>query len=169
MSACSRIPPRPSPGLNRCREVAAENRATSSARVVRLEHVGIWTHDLESMRRFYAGVLGGVCGPLYENAQTGFRSYFVSLGEGARIELMTQPGVLPRQGPAHGQSDTGYAHIALELPDRQSVREAVAGLADAGAAMASAPRTTGDGYYEAVILDPDGNRVELLAAMHPGR
>ena len=23
------------------------------------------------------------------------------------------------------------------------------------------PRTTGDGYYEAVVLDPDGNRVEL--------
>jgi lactoylglutathione lyase len=25
------------------------------------------------------------------------------------------------------------------------------------------PRTTGDGYYESVVLDPDGNRVELTA------
>jgi lactoylglutathione lyase len=23
------------------------------------------------------------------------------------------------------------------------------------------PRTTGDGYYESVVLDPDGNRVEI--------
>ena len=25
------------------------------------------------------------------------------------------------------------------------------------------PRRTGDGYYESVILDPDGNRVEITA------
>jgi len=23
------------------------------------------------------------------------------------------------------------------------------------------PRVTGDGYYESVILDPDGNRIEV--------
>jgi lactoylglutathione lyase len=23
------------------------------------------------------------------------------------------------------------------------------------------PRCTGDGYYESVVLDPDGNRIEL--------
>ena len=27
--------------------------------------------------------------------------------------------------------------------------------------MVDDPRTTGDGYYEAVVADPDGNRVEL--------
>jgi len=26
----------------------------------------------------------------------------------------------------------------------------------------SEPRTTGDGYYESVVLDPDGNRVEIM-------
>ena len=28
----------------------------------------------------------------------------------------------------------------------------------------SAPRMTGDGFYEAVIADPDGNRIELVGA-----
>jgi lactoylglutathione lyase len=27
--------------------------------------------------------------------------------------------------------------------------------------IASGPRTTGDGYYEAVIVDPEGNHIEL--------
>lgn len=27
----------------------------------------------------------------------------------------------------------------------------------------STPRRTGDGYYEAVLLDPEGNRVEIVA------
>jgi lactoylglutathione lyase len=26
------------------------------------------------------------------------------------------------------------------------------------------PRRTGDGYYESVVLDPDGNRVEIAAS-----
>jgi lactoylglutathione lyase len=30
-------------------------------------------------------------------------------------------------------------------------------------AVESGPRDTGDGYYEAVVLDPDGNAVEITA------
>ena len=29
--------------------------------------------------------------------------------------------------------------------------------------LVSGPRTTGDGYYEAVIRDPDGNLIEIVA------
>jgi lactoylglutathione lyase len=25
------------------------------------------------------------------------------------------------------------------------------------------PRRTGDGYYESVVVDPDGNRIEIIA------
>ena len=30
-----------------------------------------------------------------------------------------------------------------------------------GVVVASRPRQTGDGYYESVVLDPEGNRIEL--------
>jgi lactoylglutathione lyase len=30
-----------------------------------------------------------------------------------------------------------------------------------GYQVVDGPRRTGDGYYECVILDPDGNRVEI--------
>jgi lactoylglutathione lyase len=48
------------------------------------------------------------------------------------------------------------AHVAFALGSKERV-DALA--AELGAV--DGPRTTGDGYYEAVVLDPDGNRVEL--------
>jgi lactoylglutathione lyase len=36
-------------------------------------------------------------------------------------------------------------------------------LKEDGFASLDGPRRTGDGYYESVTLDPDGNRVEITA------
>lgn len=121
----------------------------------RIEHVAIWTRDLEIMRAFYTEALGGSGGQLYENRVTGFKSYFLSFGEGPRLELMHQPGRAPSAASA------GCAHIALALGSRAAVDEAIASLRQRGVSVESDPRMTGDGYYEAVILDPERNRVEL--------
>jgi len=71
--------------------------------------------------------------------------------------LMSRPGLLPRPAGA----SRGYAHLALSLGSREAVDAAVAALRRQGVPVESEPRVTGDGYYEAVILDPEGNRVEL--------
>ena len=34
----------------------------------------------------------------------------------------------------------------------------------AGVPVVDGPRETGDGYYEATVLDPEDNRVELVAS-----
>ncbi len=81
----------------------------------------------------------------YEN-EAGFSSYFVEFGDGARLELMQMPGEEPGL----------RAHVAFALGSRERVDELAAELG-----AIEGPRTTGDGYYEAVVLDPDGNRVEL--------
>jgi lactoylglutathione lyase len=123
----------------------------------RIEHVAIWVSDLELMRAFYTEALPGECGDYYKNPASGFESYFISLGEGARLELMHQPGLSPRPaGPA-----AGYAHLALSLGSREEVDTAVLTLVARGVPIGSEPRMTGDGYYEAVVLDPEGNVVEL--------
>lgn len=118
----------------------------------------MWVRDLEAMRAFYTGALGGRSGQRYENPATCFTSYFISFGEGPRLELMHKPGV--EASPA---AAAGYAHIALALGSRAAVNDAVAMLHERGVAVESEPRVTGDGYYEAVVLDPERNRVELTA------
>ena len=126
---------------------------------VRIEHVALWARDLEAMREFYERRLGGRSGPRYTNVATGFVSYYVSYDEGPRIELMHRPDV--RSGPV--EVVAGYAHVALSLGGRPAVDAAVERLRQDGVTVASGPRVTGDGYYEAVILDPEGNRIELTA------
>ncbi len=125
---------------------------------MRIEHVALWTADLERSRTFYEA-LGGRAGERYANPRSGFSSYFLSFASGARLELMQRPGVAAR--PA-GEF-LGYAHVALAVGQPAAVDELTARLRRQGAPVASEPRTTGDGYYESVVLDPDGNRVELVA------
>jgi lactoylglutathione lyase len=124
-----------------------------------IEHVALWTRDLERARAFYVDVLGGATGARYVNARTGFASYFVRFASGARLELMTR-------GDVHGEPAelrTGWAHVAFRVGSREAVDALVARLSAQGIVVLGAPRTTGDGYYEAVVADPDGNRVELVA------
>lgn len=124
---------------------------------VRVHHVALWVHDVERMRDFYVTCLGGHSGPLYHNPRTGLRSYFITFGEGCAVELMQGPDV----GTAPAGRTIGYAHIALSLGGRQAVDAAVDDLRRCGVKVQSGPRTTGDGYYETVILDPEGNEIEL--------
>jgi lactoylglutathione lyase len=123
-----------------------------------VHHVALWVLDLERARAFYVDRLGGRAGPRYDNERTGFRSYFVSFGPGARLELMSRDGVAAADRTATVQ---GFAHLALSVGSRTAVDACVAALEAEGVTVESRPRQTGDGYYEAVVLDPEGNRVEI--------
>jgi lactoylglutathione lyase len=69
----------------------------------------------------------------------------------AVAELPDSPGVEP----------VGYSHLAFSVGSKERVEGLTAELRAAGYTVASEARTTGDGYYESVVLDPDGNRVEI--------
>ena len=125
---------------------------------LRIHHVALWVADLERMREFYVGVLGGTSGALYENRRTGFRLYFVTFKD-SRLELMWQPG---RDGHASEVAGLGYAHVAMSAGSRDGVDERVTELRARGVRVVGEPRVTGDGYYEAVIEDPEGNRIEIV-------
>lgn len=127
---------------------------------VRLEHVALWVRDLEAVAGFYAEYFDAQVGPLYRNPKKGFESRFLSFASGARLEIMTRTDVASR--PA-GES-LGYAHIAMVVGDEAAVDAMATRLKGDGVAILDGPRRTGDGYYECVALDPEGNRVEIAAA-----
>jgi lactoylglutathione lyase len=127
---------------------------------VRIDHVALWVEDLERMRAFYVERLGGRGSPPYHNERTGFRSFFISFADGPRVELMKDGTAAPQPAEA---TAAGYAHLALGVGSRANVDTLVCELTAAGVTVVGPARTTGDGYYEAVILNPEGNRIEITS------
>jgi len=130
--------------------------------MARIEHIALWVQDLEAMAAFYAQTFGGTPGPLYRNEAKGFASRFVALEGGARLELMSTQTLAPVPH-APGAQRMGLTHLAIALGSEAAVDALTAQLRAAGHPVLDGPRRTGDGYYESVVLDPEGNRLELTA------
>jgi lactoylglutathione lyase len=133
---------------------------------MRIEHVALWTHDLEALRRFYEVYFGAVASGRYVNERTEFQSYFLAFASGSRLEIMQSPRV-PLEAVDPLVPRRGFIHIALVVGDTAAVDALTARLAADGFRVVDGPRRTGDGYYESVVLDPDGNRLELTADEDP--
>jgi lactoylglutathione lyase len=127
---------------------------------MRIEHVAIWTHDLERLRAFYVGYFEAQAGPRYVNPSSRFESYFLRFTSGARLELMRRPELDAREA---GVESAGYAHVAFSVGSEEEVDALTERLRVDGFSVVGEPRRTGDGYYESVVLDPDGNRLEITA------
>jgi lactoylglutathione lyase len=127
-----------------------------------IEHIALWTNDMERCAAFYATYFGATAGPRYTNPRKGFQSCFLSFESGARIEVMTTTAHQPVVVEA-GAERMGLTHIAICVGSEETVDQLTARLREAGFAIQDGPRRTGDGYYESVVLDPDGNRVEIAA------
>lgn len=126
---------------------------------MKIEHIAIWVNNLEEMRSFYTRFFNMKCGNKYENTRKGFTSYFLSYPEGARIEIMHQNNVAQNTSPK-GMSN-GIAHIAISVGSVDMVDDLTEVLRSEGYVIEGEPRLTGDGYYESIVLDPEGNYIEI--------
>ncbi len=125
-----------------------------------IEHVAVWTEDLEGLKAFYEKYFQARSGNKYENAQKGFESFFLTFASGARLELMSMPGI-PKSKDDSARQFTGLIHLAFSTGSKEAVDALTRRLQADGFTIADGPRTTGDGYYESVAFDPDGNRIEI--------
>lgn len=127
-----------------------------------IEHIAIWTRNLEQLKQFYEKYFEAQAGAKYINTTKQFESYFLSFASGARLELMHMPTVPETQDDIYKQF-TGLIHFALSTGSEEAVDNLTRTLKDDGFEVVDGPRRTGDGYYESVVLDPDGNRIEITA------
>lgn len=123
------------------------------------DHLSLGVRDLEAARRFY-GVL------------------FLPLGHALASEKVGELGFGPRGEvsqfflyPVHGPQIAGLgAHIAFKADSRAAVDAAFTAAVGAGAEVLRAAGEHPDispTYYGAVVRDPDGNKLEIVAgAMH---
>ena len=127
---------------------------------MKVEHIAIWTRNIERLRKFYEKYFGAVSNARYINVRRQFESYFLSFHTGARLEIMYAPGI-QESHTDKSIKQIGYAHLAFSLGSREQVDTLTSQLQSDGYEILDGPRYTGDGYYESSFLDPDGNLIEL--------
>ncbi|WP_044208880.1 VOC family protein [Flammeovirga sp. OC4] len=128
---------------------------------MRLEHIAIWTKDLERLKTFYVKYFGMKANEKYINLKKGFSSYFLSIdGESTRFEIMQTDQL---ELSTEVKERIGLTHFAFDVGSQEKVDQMTAAFRKEGIVIVGEPRLTGDGYYESVLLDPDGNRIELMA------
>ncbi len=127
---------------------------------MKIEHIAIWADNIEVLREFYCKYFRMRSNDKYVNPKRQFSSYFLSFeGESTRIELMHIPDM---DSPASRGNLKGLAHIAISVGGKEAVDALTERLRGDGYTVLSEPRTSGDGYYESAVADPEGNTVEIV-------
>lgn len=125
-----------------------------------IEHVAIYVNDLEAEKNFFMKYFDAKTGSKYTNFRNDFSNYFLTFKGGSRLEIMTRTTMTDPDKPKYR---SGYHHIAIDVGDRKDVDDLTKIMAEDGVIVISGARTTGDGYYASVVLDPEGNEIELIA------
>jgi catechol 2,3-dioxygenase-like lactoylglutathione lyase family enzyme len=127
---------------------------------MKIGHLAVWTHDLERLKTFYETYFGATANEKYVNQTRGFSSYFLSFQGATSLELMQMPDVQPRPC-AKNFIGVGLTHFAFDVNSKATVNALAERLQADGYELEKLPRTTGDGFYECAVYDPDGNIVEI--------
>jgi len=126
-----------------------------------IDHVAIWTTQLERLKDYYVKYFNGTANKKYLNKENRFESYFVSFESGTRLELMQKPGIPENLNDPVEKQYQGIIHLSFGVVSMDHVDEKMNELVDDGFKILRGPMKTGDGYWEFETLDPDNNRIEV--------
>jgi lactoylglutathione lyase len=126
---------------------------------VKINHIALYVKDLERMKIFYEKYFSARSNKMYHNPKTGLKTYFLSFDNGCRLEIMTKENLNDIKKETN---NIGYIHVAFSVGSKDEVDRLTKQLENDGYKIFSQPRTTGDGYYESCILDPENNQIEIV-------
>ena len=126
---------------------------------MKINHVAIYVKDLEKTREFYEKYFEAKANEKYYNKNTGLQTYFLTFPNSeARLEIMSRPELSERNDKIMSE---GFIHVAFSVGNKENVDKLTQRLVNDGFRCWSGPRTTGDGYYESVVEDCEGNLIEI--------
>lgn len=133
--------------------VPATSRPATSVQGV--HHLALLCSDVEQTIRFYAEVLGFPLVELFENRDyEGSTHFFFDIGNGNLLAFFDFPGL---ELQPYAEVLGGFHHLAISVSE-DNYRAALERLDAAGVEV---HRVGGESAY---FADPDGTRLELLAA-----
>ncbi len=124
---------------------------------MKITHIGLYVTDLEKARDYYMTYFGAVSNEKYVNDK-GFSSYFLRFDTETSLELMHHVNL---EEVHHLDKSSGWHHLAFSVGNKEAVLALTERITADGYELYSEPRTTGDGYFESCVADPDGNRIEI--------
>ena len=127
-------------------------------KIMKIEHIAMYVNNLEKTKEFFVKYFNATSNEGYHNKTTGFRSYFLTFDDGARLEIMNKPEMIDEKKELN---HTGYIHIAFSLGSKEAVDLLTEKMKKDGYDVISGARTTGDGYYESCIVGIEGNQIEI--------
>lgn len=125
---------------------------------MKIDHIALYVLDLERAKKFFTKYFNATSNEMYHNQRTGLKTYFLRFADGARLEIMQRPGLLPQ---AFEPMRQGFIHLAFSVGSKNKVDELTRSLEADGYKVLSGPRTTGDGYYESCVLGIEDNIIEI--------
>ena len=125
---------------------------------MKIEHIAMYVNDLDAAKDFFVKYFDARANDGYHNKSTDFKSFFLTFEDGARLEIINNPGIKDLEKDA---TRTGYIHIAFSVGSKEKVDRLTEQLKSDGYDVISGPRTTGDGYYESCIIGIEDNLVEI--------
>nr|WP_254794509.1 VOC family protein [Fibrobacter sp. UWB12] len=141
------------------------NNVVPNDHFMKIEHIAIWVKDIDRVCEFYRKYFGGVVHPIYHNPTKQFTSRFITFDDGARLEVMHRPDIRVERNVGTVEmfhvEHLGFTHLSFSVGSKEEVDHLTQQMSSEGVPVVGQPRTTGDGYYESVVFDPEGNRIEI--------
>jgi lactoylglutathione lyase len=85
---------------------------------MRINHIALYTNDLEKMKEFYEKYFNAKANNMYHNKTSGLKTFFLLFEDNTRLEIMTRPNI---DQPNQVLIQLGYIHLAFSIGSREGV------------------------------------------------